>query len=229
MPIMEVVLEQSHLNQQVLNRFNYLASGTPSAVTFSFALANVLGAIPTEDVYPTDRLMGLLRAFQDANVSFVNLLCRHIYSLTDFYQTPFVPALVGGLASTTQGPVPSYGFISNKTRYDIRRGQKRFVGVTTNAMSGDNTFTSTVITAQNNLAEEMGATLEYEDGANLLTFAPIIVKREKYTVPGSDPARFAYRYFETEAEQLENIMTGITWQPYPNVRSQTSRQIGRGR
>ena len=229
MPFLEVVLEQSNQGQQVLNRWNYIAAGTPSIVSFSFALANAIGAVPTDSVYPSGGLMNLLRLAQDASVSFVNILVRNVYSNTDFYQTPFVPALSGNAGGSTLGPVPSFGFISNKTRYDIRRGQKRFVGVTASAMSADNTYSSAYNTLLGNIAAEMGKILEYDDASNILTFTPCIAKREKYEVPDSSPPRFAYRYFETESEQLENVMTSLSWTHYPTVRSQTSRQIGRGR
>lgn len=48
MPIMEVVLTQNYYGQEIINRFNYRASGTPAAVTYSFALVSALGAIYDE-------------------------------------------------------------------------------------------------------------------------------------------------------------------------------------
>jgi len=46
-----------------------------------------------------------------------------------------------------------------------------------------------------------------------------------YTEP---PAKKAYRYYETEEEQLEHIMENVTWTAYDRIRSQTSRQYGHG-
>ena len=69
---------------------------------------------------------------------------------------------------------------------------------------------------------------DYDDEGNTLTFTPIVCKKQKYAVPDSDPVRYAYRYFPTEAEQMDEIAEGVTWQAYTQTRSQTSRQYGRG-
>jgi hypothetical protein len=72
----------------------------------------------------------------------------------------------------------------------------------------------------------MSATLTYDDEGNTLSFQPCVVGREWRE---GNTGKFAYRYYETESEQLENVATSVTWQPYSTVRTQVYRQYGRGR
>jgi hypothetical protein len=55
MPLYEVVLEQRYYNQQVVNRWNYVGSGTPASVTGSFALLSALGFISTTNLFNAQR------------------------------------------------------------------------------------------------------------------------------------------------------------------------------
>ena len=79
--------------------------------------------------------------------------------------------------------------------------------------------------------------LDFNDsaGGNSLAFVPAVVKKQKYqtNVGSEDPPRYAYRYIPTddggESAQLDDTATGIIWDWYPQVRSQVSRQYGRGR
>jgi len=59
-------------------------------------------------------------------------------------------------------------------------------------------------------------------------FTPCVVGKERYLVPGSDPERFAYRYFPTVDEQFASLAIGVTWENYDQSRSQVSRQYQRG-
>lgn len=229
MPLMEVILQQRYLGQQIINRWNYLSSGTPAAVTHSFALASAFGAIPDAGVYPTTAIIARIRQLQDSGVTFENILVRDVYSVTDFYQTPFSPALAGAVTGAGIGPISAFGFVSSKTRYDIRRGTKRFVGITSGQVTVDNGFNSTVISELAALAGNMSETLEYDDEGNALAYEPVIVGREKVLIstPPAEP-RYSYRYYDTFAEQADHLMDSITWSAYTGVRSQVSRQIGRG-
>lgn len=233
MAIMEATLTQQYFGQTLQTRFNYLASGTPSAVTYSFALTNALGAIwdgvgPIGG-YPTG-LMTRIADIQDPNVTFVSLIVRDVNSVTDFFEQPFVNPLVGQLGGDDSGsPTLAVGFRTNRTRTDIRPGQKRFGGVNESVLDPGGVIKTGVIAPQMDpLATEMGAVLSYDDSGNILTFSPCIVKKEKYEVPGSDPVRYAYRYYEDQAVGEANIMTSIIWSLKTQVRTQTSRQYGRG-
>lgn len=228
MPLMEAVLQQDFLGEPCLNRWNYIASGTPASVSFSFALTSALGAIESVGVYPVGELMDLIAIIQDAQCTFENLTVRDVYSQTDFYESPFTVPFAGKVVGNGLSPSIAYGFRTNRTRLDIRRGMKRFAGGNVTVYDGNNVFNAVFITQLQDIAAKMSETLEYDDEGNTLTFAPVVVKREKYQVPGSDPARFAYRYNTNEAQQLQDVMSSIIWEPFTNTRTQGSRQVGRG-
>lgn len=229
MPIMEITLEGTFASQQIINRWNYLASGTPSAVSFSFALVSAFGAIEDGGSYPSGTVIDNIRLMVSSQYSFTQSLAKDVYDPVDFYQAPFIPSLAGAVAGESNSPVMAYGFRTNRTRLDIRRATKRFAGVVeTEAFSGgviDSTFVDGEMA---NLASIMSQTITYDDEGNTLTFQPIVVGKEKYTPNPLAPEKVAYRYYETEAEQLDHIMTSILWEPYPRLRSQVSRQYGRG-
>lgn len=230
MPIMEVVLQQSYLNQVIINRWNYLASGVPAAVSFSFALTNAFGAIPSAGVYPADRVITRLAALQSANVGFTVITVKNVYSVTDFYSTPFTTVLNGArTGGENMPPFAAFGFRTNRVRADIQRATKRFCGM----LEGDNdagSIQSGIVATLEALATAMSAVLTYDDEGNTLTFAPIVVGKQEYDPNPDDPTRNhrAYRYYPTETEQLQKVAQSIVWQHYATVRSQTSRQFGRG-
>jgi len=236
MPLMEVTLEQSYAGQECVNRWNYLASGIPAAVSFSFALAQALGAVFDEVAvppgYPPTGLMKLIAAIQHGGVSFQTVTCKDVYSATDFYSTAFVNALVGEKAGEGNSPTQALGFRTNRVRSDIRRATKRFVGVS-EADSGPlgilaPTFLSGPMAA---VAAAMSDTLEYNDEGNTLTFQPCVVKKQEYDPhpENTDPHPMAYRYYPTFAEQDDWLAVSVTWEAYDSVRTQVSRQYGRGR
>lgn len=229
MPLMELTLVQDYQGQEIVNRWNYLAAGTPAAVSFSFALTSAIGAIESGGVYPADTLMTDLAACQNGGVSFIETSVKDVYSVTDFFTSPFIVALDGtdATAGQPQSPTMAYGYRTNRTRLDIRRGTKRFVGVGETRTESGGIISQGFLDSQiTDLATTMGSVLQYDDSGNILSFTPVIVGKEKYTTPSG---RDAYRYYGTEAEQLTHLMQSIVWQPYTQVRTQTSRQYGRGR
>lgn len=236
MPLMEVTLEQSYANQEIVNRWNYLASGIPAAVTFSFALVSALGAIFDEVAvppgYPPTELMALIAAAQHSGVSFQTVTCKDVYSATDFFSVVFINALTGGQSGDGMSPVMAYGFRTNRVRSDIRRATKRFVGVAEGQVNSLGVIAGAFLVSHlNPIAEKMSETLEYDDSGNSLSFQPAVVKKERYNSDTGlpDPNGNAYRYFEDPEVQLDLIATSVTWEPYEQVRSQVSRQYGRGR
>lgn len=235
MAIMEVVLEQSYAGQQCINRWNYIASGSPASVTLSFALASALGAIydalAVPPAYPPTGLMRIIAAIQNNGVLFENITVKNLYSVTDFYSTPFVNPLTGGNGGDGESPMVAFGYYTNRVRTDVRRATKRFVGVAKEDIADEGAIAAPHAAAMTALANAMSANLTYIDEGNTLTFTPAVCGKEKYTVPDSpaeDP-RYAYRYYATEAAQLQKTAQGIIWDWYQHVRSQTSRQYGRGR
>lgn len=236
MPLMEVTLEQTYAGQEIVNRWNYLGSGIPAAVSFSFALVSALGAIFDEVAvppgYPPTGLMALIAAAQHSGVSFQTVTCKDVYSATDFYSTVFINALVGAQAGDGMSPIVAYGFRTNRVRADIRRATKRFVGVPEGQVGSLGVIAPAfVVSHLNPIATAMTDALEYDDEGNTLTFQPCVAKKERYNTVTQlpDPDGNAYRYFEDPEVQLDLLATSVTWEPYEQVRSQVSRQYGRGR
>jgi len=236
MALMEVTLEQTYAGQECVNRWNYLASGTPAAVTFSFALVSALGAVFDEVAvppgYPPTGLMQKIANVQAAGVSFQTLTCKDVYSATDFFSVAFVNPLVGAQAGEGMSPIQAIGFRTNRVRSDIRRATKRFVGVSESDVGALGVIVPAFMTSDViPLAEAMTDILEFDDSSNLLSFAPCVVKKQRYNTVTQlpDPDGNAYRYYPTFAEQEDLLATSVTWEPYDQVRSQVSRQYGRGR
>lgn len=235
MAVMEVVLEQSYAGQQCINRFNYIATGVPASISMSFALFQALGAqhdgLLPGNGYPAAELMNLIAAVQDNGVTFENITVRDVYSVTDFYSSPFVNALVGGISGEGLSPINAVGFITNRVRTDVRRGTKRFVGVNEASVGDQGILTGSMQAACLTLANKMSAVLTVNDEGNTLTFTPAVCGKERYEPnPGEFvPPRYAYRYYATEAAQMLHVAQGIVWDFYTDVRSQVSRQKGRGR
>jgi len=233
--LMEVVLDQSFASQQIINRWNYLGSGTPAAVSMSFALTSALGAIFDEVAippgYPPTGLMARIAAIQATGVTFNSLTVKDVYSDLDFYSTLFVPNLFGLNADgNSMSPIVAYGFYTNRIRADVRRATKRLVGVTEGKVDSLGVLAGAFTAAISDVAAAMSETLEYVDGGNTLTFIPCVVKKESYptSIAPDGGQRQAYRY-RSEETQFDFIAEGVVWDFYPNVRSQTSRQYGKGR
>lgn len=227
MPIMELVVRGTYQGQETVNRWNYLSGGTPATVSLSFALAYAFGLIPTLGVVNPLSVFGRIIGLVNPQALFVESQVRDVYSVTDFYSVPYSPNLSGQnlLSGTATAPFNAFGFRTNRTRLDIRRATKRFAGVGEADVENGGTFSANVTGFLPLVAAAMSDVIEYDDEGNTITFSPIVVSKEKYVTPeGND----AYRYYPTEAAQLAEIATGIVWSEYSTVRSQVSRQYGRG-
>lgn len=226
MAILEVTLEQEYVGQQSINRFTYIQTGTPASVSPSFGLIAAMGAIASVGVYPVDKLMNIIALSQQVNVTFVQIAAKNLYSFTDFYQVPFVEPLVGDVEGEGLPPSNAHGYRTNRTRLDIRRGFKRFVGFPESGQA-QGTLSGGQLALNDAVAEALGEVLTYNDEGNTLTYTPAILGRHAQADP-EDETKKIYPYFATEALQLEHAMTSIIWEAYPTVRTQTTRQFGRG-
>lgn len=228
--LMEVTLVSRYAEQICINRWNYLTSSTPASVSLSFGLVAALGAIVggAATAFETDSMLEIMRNQQSDAVSYSEILARDVYSDTDFYTTPIPTTVVGEQTGQGASPMTAWGFVTNRTRSDIRRATKRFVGCVEADIDALGLVSAARLAGLEVLATAMADDVTYDDEGTILTFQPCVVKKEKYHPP-DNPTGWAYRYNENEAEQFENLMTSILWQPYTSVRSQTSRQYNRGR
>jgi hypothetical protein len=226
--LMEVTLFQTFQGQRCVNRWNYVASGTPAAVTLSFAMLSAMGFLSETTTLDPDTLAGKIQAVQNSSCFFNSALARAVYIDEDFYENPFIASTVGaqGNDASASSPLNAYGFRSNRVKQSIGRGYKRFAGVEQSLMSSGGDWISAIEDDLQLIADLLGDTLSYDDEGNTLTFIPAVVQKEKYEV--EDSGKFAYRYYASQATQLTHTAQGVIWEFYPEMRSQTSRQYGRG-
>lgn len=195
----------------------------------SFALASAAGFIPAGEppVFPADTMFAKIRGITAINVEFREVIVNNVKTLTDFYTTSFPDNTAGaaGGGAANQSFVAS-GFRTNLVRRDVARGTKRFVGVPDGFTGPDNALNPTHLAAMTVLATAMTANLSYDDEGNTITFAPCVCSKESYV---TSSGKRAYKYYATLAQQMEHTAQGIRWEIYDKTRSQTSRQIGKGK
>lgn len=227
MPLYEVTLEQSYFNQLIVNRWNYLGSGTPAAASPSFGLLTALGFLPTSTTLATGTLGRALQSLQNSSTIFVQATVRAVYVDDDFYGSGFLAGTVGssGIAGDAMSPIASYGFRSNRIKQSIGRAYKRFVGMNENAVGAGGAINPAIAADIEAVRAAMSATLTFDDEGNTLTYTPCVAQKEKYTTPSG---REAYRYYGTELLQAPHLAVGISWETYNEMRTQNSRQYGHG-
>lgn len=229
MPLYEITLEQTYFGQQVINRWNYQSGAVPAGQSGAFLAVVAMGAIADDDTAPfaETTVLGQIKGIQTLDAVFVQIVAKNLYSVTDFYTYAFPPNTVGNNnTGQSLSPAMAFGFTSDRTRSDIRRAQKRLCGVGENYVDGGGVIPALMMTA----VQAVGDVMANPNTVNLdgvtTVFTPFVFGREKYHPEGK--TTWAYRYYETEAEQLLHMAKINAFTAKPNVRTQTSRQYGRG-
>lgn len=229
----EVTLETEYYNQICINRWNYRMTGTPAAVLGGFALLSAMGwtAPNVAGNFPTNTVASAIQSLVSNQVKFRLAVARALYSVTDFYEVPFVAGIAGAETVQSMSPAMAWGFYTSRTRTDVRRATKRFPGVPEHLVDGGGVLTGDALAEMNAVAAKMSATLTYTDEGNTLSFAPVVCGKERYNVDTKlpDPEGTAYRYYPTLTAQNAHTADSIIWSPYNTVRTQVSRQYGKGR
>lgn len=225
MAIFEVLLRQSYLGRSVINRWNYVGSGTPATVSESFGLTVAFGGIPDPitSEFPEASIMFDLAQIQHTELKYVELQVKNLYDVTDFYTAVYAPSQAGIQGGTAMSPFNAYPLQSSRVRTDVRRGSKRFCGVSEQYAETGGAIESSMIDLLDDLAEAMSAPLVYDDEGNTLTYTPAILSLEKHA-PDVDHEDDWYSLYATEAEQLEHTAQGIAWVTVPNITTQNSRK-----
>lgn len=228
MAILELIVTGELFGQLTVNRFHYIQSGTPAAVMPSFGLISAFGLIPGSGGDPQFPGSTPASAWQVCVVGvfkWVSAYARNLYTPTDFYELPYLTRPQGGAAGEAAAPFMAYGLRSSRVRTDIRRGSKRFAGVSEDDAGAGGVVGSSQLARLATLASRLSSPLTYDDEGNTLTYNLAILQFEEYTTPRG---RKAYRKYASPTVQLEHSATGMDWAPETVVRSQTSRQYGRG-
>lgn len=228
MAILEAILTQVYYGNVLVNRFHYVMTGTPAAVTPSFALISAMGLLEATGSpvrFPAGTIGHALQTVQSVDNVFVSTYARNLYSVTDFYESPYPSTVRGVFAGEPASPALALGFKTSRVRTDIRRGYKRFGGVPEGIMGSGGTIATAELAAVQTVADRLSAVLSYDDEGNTLTFTPAVLGLEKYTTPSGSEA---YRPYSTEAVQLTHTAQGFEYSYYTQIRTQVSRQYGRG-
>jgi len=230
--LLELVLQAHYFGQEIINRFNYLGTGTPGEDNAAAALAQAFGCIWDGAAYPDGLPFKDILNLQTDTVVYDFAAARDVYSDIDFVEVPFVhPAT--GLAGSGQGesPAVAFGLRTNRVRLDVGRGYKRLVGVGEGWIDPGGVLGATGQTQLNVVAEALTANLTQSLGGNDYTFVPVIVSKMRYLPPTPvfNAAGTAYMYWPTYLEQSAHWAPSVTWEIYTTTRTQTSRQYGKGR
>lgn len=147
--------------------------------------------------------------------------------MTDFYTNPFPSGTkgLGGGEGTSESPFVAAGFRTNRIRSDIRRGFKRYEGITDANIGSFGEFSPAFLTALVSHADAISDTLTYDDEGNTLTFVPCVISLKKNT---TDPDQGTYIKWPTEVEQLDHLASGVVYTADEFCTTQNSRKLGRG-
>jgi hypothetical protein len=225
MPLYEVTVRQSYFDQLCINVFSYFVQGGVGVTPTSLELLTLMGLIPTGSplAFPADSVAETIWGIQDDDVLWLSAEARELYSVTDFYEAAYSPPIEGA-QTDNQGlpPFNAWGFYSARVRTDIRRGFKRFVGVPEAYVDNGGAVASTIVA---DLVDVTDAMSELLSGVSAV-YQPCVISREKVVDP--DTGAVSYQLYATESEQEEHCAYPLVWTHYNTVRSQTSRQYGRG-
>jgi len=229
MALYEIVVYGELAGQLIVNRFHYRSDEVVGSGSHAEALAEEFG-LSIDQVPPVaGTVIGDWASLISNQYSFDEFIVRDLYSNTNFFAAPFVPALSGTASAQVNSPLIAFGMSTNRVRTDIRRGQKRFAGVPEDGSDSGGLVASTYVGYLETLAESMSEVLVWTEGEVTVNFTPVILGLERHEAdPPEHPVPY-YTYYETETAQLDHVASGLIWTPKLQVRSQVSRQYGRGR
>lgn len=233
--IMEVTVQGRLFNQETMNVFNYHYDGVASDPGgLASLLLNGLGW-PLWDVgsgsYPDTSVAEAWRLAVNGQFTFELITVRNVYSRTDFVEWLFPiagAARTGAEGGEATSPALTYAFKSSKALADIKRGARRIAGASEPRIEAGGVISVAGLALLNELASTFSSALPaFGD-----QFVSCICKKEKLPVlnpDGTPKGRFKYEYFTDIEEQLDNTAFPISWGAVSTIRTQTSRQYGRGR
>jgi hypothetical protein len=228
MAILELVVNQSYAGQLVINRFHFVSSGTPAAVSLSYGLIAATGFLDTSEVgnvFTPDTLANYMQQMAVTGLQYVSAYARNLYDPVDFYERPYVDPTYGVLTGTPTSPAMAYGIQSNRVRTDIRRGSKRFSGVREESLDAGGYLNAGLIGVLSGICDLLNAPISYDDEGATLSYRSSVLSFKEYTTPRG---KKAYEKWPTESAQLARSAIGVTWAPQNAIRTQVSRQYGRG-
>jgi hypothetical protein len=228
MQLFEVVLRATYQGQECVNKWNYVAPADVPNHLGAFTLLGALGFFQEGDPleYPTTKLFYNVFHALVSGVAFTDVYAKNIYDPLDFYENPISPAQGGSQGSgAAQSPLVAFGFKTSRVRTDISRGTKRFAGVAGELLNAGGQINTTGTGLLAIIAAQMAATAEGDLDDVTYQFKPTIVSKKK---GDGSPGHKGYEYYPDIETQSLHWAQNFSWSYYPQVRSQTSRQYGRG-
>lgn len=221
--LFEVTLRQNFLTKPAINRWHFNSSGTPASVSLSFALVSALGGIPAPitGAFPAGSLMEAIAALQADDVVYQEIEAKALYSVTDFYATPFPSGQRGVRTGEVMNNFESFSIRSSRVRTDIGRGFKRFAGVTEDRVNAGGVVASSAVADMQAICDILNAGVTYDDEGTTLTFTSCVLGFQEYTTPKGKPA---YRPYPTLTAQLDHAAIGVIWSPVTLTTTQNSRK-----
>jgi hypothetical protein len=228
MALYEVMLRSTYAGQECLNVWNYTSNELVVGDGPAFGLFAAFAGEPTGTPasFPASTVLARLQVMVSNSYQFNSLFVRQIYSSVNFYEGAFVDTF--GLQTSGEGlsPTNAFGYRTTRTDLTIRRGTKRFSGVPELASGPLGVIAPAFLPLANALGALMANVLTYDTGLAEWDYVPTIVSKQKTIGPGGS---VSYDYYPTLAEQTARSTTGFEYEFYRTIRTQTSRQYGRGR
>jgi len=194
---------QTYNNEEILNTYTFEGEEGGSAVDLVNAFI--------EDMLPE------IRPAQASQLTHTLIAAYSLGNLADLGEE--VVSLAG--LKTGQSILPifnAYSFTLRPTSRAVRPGSKRIAGVYEDAVINGIIVDPVPLGELEAIRVALDTPISTDDA---LFYTPVIVKRVKYEVPGSDPVRFAYRYPETDEELVFATLSGV--KSSPRISHQTSR------
>jgi hypothetical protein len=228
----EVTMLGTYQAQQIVNRLTFSTVADLTTVANSFALAQALGFQPGTPLTPLAASFFVAwLGCQTALYQMDELIVRNLFSVTDFYTTPLSGANWDGNIATAGGGSMSFvaqKLQTNRVRTDIRRGSVAMTPPLEAVLDEEGDVSAGHLALMQTVCDRLNAPPTWTVGSDTAEFEAAVFKKERYTVPDSNPPRAAYRYYTNQTLFWQNVAHGVTWAPVARVTSQTSRRIGKG-
>jgi hypothetical protein len=210
----EFKLHSTYLGQSLLNifHFEYVEGGTPSNA-IAAELRNAF-----RDTFLTAIADGpLISRFSDA-LTYTSVEITNLSDPSVLVDQAWGTPQVGIVSGDDMPPYVCAVIRTGRLAGDIRRGQKRFAGVTETFQS-NGILIQLFLDSLQDICDGLNSPIELAAGAGTRSYQSVIVKRVQYTTPGG---KTAYRLPETSEEAIWYPAT--TWQPVINLSTQNTRK-----
>ncbi len=212
----ELALRQTCYGQQTLNLFNYYSSASGPVTggaadlvaTWSAAFLPVLRAMLKNDV---------------SEYAINSVYAYAVQDVDDFFEVIYDPPQTGlkTISGQAASPFMTFSFRTDRWRVGRNRGYKRFSGICEGDIAGND------FDPGGTLIADVIAELERTVVGSVTAYYPSIAGKDKYEPTPEFPPVYAYRYYDTEAEQrLESSLSNV-WNGY-RLTTQRSRIAGHG-